>query len=125
MYIGHTDDEAVERFRKANDVFARQLLKLWHDHGNHGADHFYDTDKTMANGNALVGSAGTVAAKLAAQVSQAPVNYFEATLAFGDLAPDEAKASLAAFAETVMPVVRDAFSARAAKDGSAHVEAGA
>ena len=113
VYIGPTDHEAVERFRKANDVFARQLLKLWHDHGNYGADHFYDTDKTMANGNALVGSAETVAAKLAAQVSQAPVNYFEATLAFGDLTPGEATANLSAFAETVMPAVRAAFTARA------------
>ena len=114
VYIGRTDDEAVERFRKANDVFARQLLKLWHDHGNYGADHFYDTDKTMANGNSLVGSAETVAAKLAAQVSQAPVNYFEATLAFGDLTLAEATANLTAFAETVMPAVRAAFAARAA-----------
>jgi alkanesulfonate monooxygenase SsuD/methylene tetrahydromethanopterin reductase-like flavin-dependent oxidoreductase (luciferase family) len=118
VYIGRTDDEAVERFRKANDVFARQLLKLWHDHGNYGADHFYDTDKTMANGNALVGSAETVAAKLAAQVSQAPVNYFEATLAFGDLTLAEATANLDAFAETVMPAVRAAFTARAAEDGA-------
>lgn len=63
----------------------------------------------MANGNALAGSAQTVAARLAAQVSQAPVNYFEATLAFGYLTPDEATANLTAFAETVMPVVRAAF----------------
>ena len=117
VYIGRTDDEAVERFRKANDVFARQLHKLWHDNGNHGADHFYDTDKTMANGNSLVGSAETVAAKLAAQVSQAPVNYFEATLAFGDLTVAEATANLTAFAETVMPAVRAAFAAGAAEDG--------
>ena len=117
VYIGRTDDEAVERFRKANDVFARQLLKLWHDHGNYGADHFYDTDKTMANGNALVGSAQTVAGKLAAQVSQAPVNYFEATLAFGDLTLAEATANLTAFAETVMPAVRAAFAARSAGGG--------
>jgi alkanesulfonate monooxygenase SsuD/methylene tetrahydromethanopterin reductase-like flavin-dependent oxidoreductase (luciferase family) len=117
VYIGRTDDEAVERFRKANDVFARQLLKLWHDHGNYGADHFYDTDKTMANGNALVGAAETVAVKLAAQVSQAPVNYFEATLAFGDLTLPEATANLTAFAETVMPAVRAAFAARAASSG--------
>ena len=117
VYIGRTDEEAVERFRKANDVFARQLLKLWHDHGNYGADHFYDTDKTMANGNALVGSAETVAAKLAAQVSQAPVNYFEATLAFGDLTLAEATANLTAFAGTVMPAVRAAFRDRAAQDG--------
>jgi alkanesulfonate monooxygenase SsuD/methylene tetrahydromethanopterin reductase-like flavin-dependent oxidoreductase (luciferase family) len=117
VYIGRTDAEAVERFRKANDVFARQLLKLWHDNGNHNADHLYDTDRTMANGNALVGSAETVAARLAAQVSQAPVNYFEATLAFGDLTPGEATANLTAFAETVMPAVRAAFRARVAGDG--------
>jgi alkanesulfonate monooxygenase SsuD/methylene tetrahydromethanopterin reductase-like flavin-dependent oxidoreductase (luciferase family) len=118
VYIGRTDDEAVERFRKANDVFARQLYKLWHDNGNHGADHLYDTNQTMANGNSLVGSAETVAAKLAAQVSQAPVNYFEATLAFGDLTLAEATANLDAFAETVMPAVRAAFTARAAEDGA-------
>ena len=109
VYIGRTDDEAVERYRKAYDVFARQLYKLWHDNGNHGADHLYDTEGTMANGNSLVGSAETVASKLAAQVSQAPVNYFEATLAFGDLTLAEATANLTAFAETVMPAVRAAF----------------
>jgi hypothetical protein len=95
-----------------NDVFARQLLKLWHDNGNHNPDHLYDTDRTLANGNSLVGSAETVAARLAAQVTQAPVNYFEATLAFGDLTPDEATANLTAFAETVMPAVRAAFLTR-------------
>ena len=116
VYIGRTDQEALERFRKANDVFARQLLKLWHDNGNHNADHLYDTDWTMANGNSLVGSAETVAAMLAAQVSQAPVNYFEATLAFGDLTAEEATANLTAFAETVMPAVREAFRARQAAD---------
>ena len=119
VYIGRTDADAVERFRKANDVFARQLLKLWHDNGNHNADHLYDTDRTMANGNSLVGSAATVAARLTDQVSRAPVNYFEATLAFGDLTPDEAAANLAAFAGTVMPAVRAAFGARTAGDGSA------
>jgi alkanesulfonate monooxygenase SsuD/methylene tetrahydromethanopterin reductase-like flavin-dependent oxidoreductase (luciferase family) len=112
VYIGRTDAEAVERFRKANDVFARQLLKLWHDNGNHNADHLYDTDRTMANGNSLVGSAETVVARLVAQVSQAPVNYFEATLAFGDLTAEEATANLTAFAQTVMPAVREAFQAR-------------
>jgi alkanesulfonate monooxygenase SsuD/methylene tetrahydromethanopterin reductase-like flavin-dependent oxidoreductase (luciferase family) len=109
VYIGRTDAEALERFRKANDVFARQLLKLWHDNGNHNPDALYDTDRTLANGNSLVGSGETVAARLADQVRQAPVNYFEATLAFGDLAPEEVKANLTAFAETVMPAVRAAF----------------
>ena len=51
VYIGATDGAAMERFRKANDVFARQLTKLWHDHGNHQVDALYDTDRTIANGN--------------------------------------------------------------------------
>jgi hypothetical protein len=36
------------------------------------------------------------------------VNYFEATLAFGDLTPTEAAANLAAFADVVMPAAREA-----------------
>jgi hypothetical protein len=43
----------------------------------------------------------------------APVNYFEATLAFGDLTPAEAQANLAAFAETAMPAVRQAGQSQA------------
>ncbi|MGW7422027.1 hypothetical protein ACWGJB_18525 [Streptomyces sp. NPDC054813] len=42
------------------------------------------------------------------QVRRASVNYLEATLAFGDLTPEEAKANLDAFATTVMPAVREA-----------------
>jgi alkanesulfonate monooxygenase SsuD/methylene tetrahydromethanopterin reductase-like flavin-dependent oxidoreductase (luciferase family) len=106
VYIGGTDGAAMERFRKANDVFARQLTKLWHDHGNHQVDALYDTDRTIANGNSLVGSAETVRDLLIDRVRQVPVNYFEATLAFGDLTAAEARANLAAFAETVLPAVR-------------------
>ena len=113
VYIGATDGAAMERFRKANDVFAHQLTKLWHDHGNHQVDALYDTDRTIANGNSLVGSAETVRDLLIERVRQAPVNYFEATLAFGDLTPAEAQANLAAFAETVMPAVRQAGQYRA------------
>ena len=36
------------------------------------------------------------------------MNYFGATLAFGDLTPEESRANLRAFAETVMPAVREA-----------------
>jgi len=36
------------------------------------------------------------------------VNYFEATLSFGDLTLEESLANLAAFAHAVMPAVREA-----------------
>jgi alkanesulfonate monooxygenase SsuD/methylene tetrahydromethanopterin reductase-like flavin-dependent oxidoreductase (luciferase family) len=112
IYIGATDELAVERFRKANDVFARQLTKLWHDHDDHRSDAFYDTDQTLARGNSLVGSAETVRDKLVAQVREAPMNYFEATFAFGDLTLNEAVENLRSFARTVMPAVRQAFADR-------------
>ena len=115
VYLGQTDDQALERFRKANDVFSRQLTKLWHDHDDHRSDTFYDTDSTLARGNSLVGTAETVRDKLVAQVRAAPMNYFEATFAFGDLSLDEALENLRSFARTVMPAVRSAFAERQAQ----------
>ncbi|MEU9267133.1 LLM class flavin-dependent oxidoreductase [Streptomyces sp. NPDC048251] len=112
VLIGATDDEAQARYRKANDVFARQLTKLWHEHDDHRVDVYADTEGALRNGTALVGSAETVRDLLVEQVRQAPVNYFEATLAFGDLTPEESQANLDAFAETVMPAVREAAARR-------------
>ncbi|MGW1025602.1 LLM class flavin-dependent oxidoreductase [Streptomyces sp. NPDC002577] len=112
IYIADTDEEALARYRKANDVFARQLTKLWHEHDDHRVDVYADTDGALRAGTALVGSAETVRDLLIAQVEQVPVNYFEATLAFGDLSIEESLANLNAFAETVMPAVREAAERR-------------
>lgn len=112
VYIGPTDEQALHRYRQANEVFCHQLTHLWHEHADHRVDAFADTDGALQRGNALVGSARTVRDLLVAQVEQAPVNYFEATMAFGDLTPDESRANLAAFAEVVMPAVRAAASRR-------------
>jgi alkanesulfonate monooxygenase SsuD/methylene tetrahydromethanopterin reductase-like flavin-dependent oxidoreductase (luciferase family) len=108
VYIGSSDGAAVDRYRQASDVHFRQLLKLWHQHDNHHFDFMADVDAGLARGTALAGTAETVRDQLVDQVRQAPVNYFEATLAFGDLTPAEARDSLAAFADTVMPAVRSA-----------------
>jgi alkanesulfonate monooxygenase SsuD/methylene tetrahydromethanopterin reductase-like flavin-dependent oxidoreductase (luciferase family) len=112
VYIGATDTEAVERFRKAGAIHFEHLLSLWHKNGNHTFDFMADLDAGMTSGGALVGTAQTVRDLLTEQVGQAPVNYFEATLAFGDLTPEEAHANLGAFAETVMPAVREAAARR-------------
>lgn len=113
VYIGRTDAEGLARFRQANEVFSAELTKLWHQHGNHRADATADTEGTLASGNAIAGSAATVRDRLVEQVRQYPVNYLELTLAFGDLTPEEARANLAAFAETIMPAVREAAATRA------------
>ena len=114
--IGTSDGAAVDRYRQAAGVHFRQLLKLWHQHDNHHFDFMADVDAGLARGTALAGTAETVRDLLVEQVSQAPVNYFEATLAFGDLTPAEARGSLAAFAGTVMPAVRTAASLRYHED---------
>lgn len=113
VYIGRTDTEAEARFRQANDVFSAELTKLWHEHGNHRADATADTDGTLKSGNAVAGSAETVRDRLVDQVRQIPINYLELTLVFGDLTLAEATANLTAFAETVMPAVREAAATRA------------
>jgi alkanesulfonate monooxygenase SsuD/methylene tetrahydromethanopterin reductase-like flavin-dependent oxidoreductase (luciferase family) len=113
--IGDTDDAAAARFRKANDVFIGHLTKLWHDHGDHSPDPVWASDTVLAAGNAVIGSARTVRDQLIEQVRQAPVNYFEATLSFGDLTAEEARANLAAFADTVMPAVAEAAAAGMAR----------
>jgi alkanesulfonate monooxygenase SsuD/methylene tetrahydromethanopterin reductase-like flavin-dependent oxidoreductase (luciferase family) len=117
VYIGATDSEALSRYRKANEVFCRQLMKLWHEHNDHRVDAFADTEGGLKRGTALAGSAETVRDLLIAQVEQAPLNYFEATLAFGDLTADEAQANLAAFSKVVMPAVREAAARRADRPG--------
>jgi alkanesulfonate monooxygenase SsuD/methylene tetrahydromethanopterin reductase-like flavin-dependent oxidoreductase (luciferase family) len=117
--IGSTDGEAVERYRQAGAVHFRQLLSLWHKYDNHHFDFMGDLDAGLKAGIALAGTAETVRDQLVDQVRQAPVNYFEATIAFGDLAPQDAQASLAAFAETVMPAVRAAAAKRLPIAGSA------
>lgn len=113
VYIGSSDGEAVDRYRRASTVHHEHLLKLWHDHGNHHFDFMADVDAALARGMAFAGTAETVRDRLIEQVRQAPVNYFEATLAFGDLTVSEAQANLASFAATVMPAVREAAADRA------------
>ena len=71
-----------------------------------------DTDAGLRRGAALVGSPQTVRDLLLEQVERADINYFEATLAFGDLTPAESIANLEAFTEVVMPAVRAATAGR-------------
>jgi alkanesulfonate monooxygenase SsuD/methylene tetrahydromethanopterin reductase-like flavin-dependent oxidoreductase (luciferase family) len=108
VYIGSSDALALERYETAAALHYQHLLSLWHQHGNHAFDRMADLQATRRSGGALVGSAQTVRDLLVEQVSQAPVNYVEATLAFGDLTPAEAHANLAAYADLVMPAVRQA-----------------
>ncbi len=124
VYIGPSDAAAIDRYQAAASLHYRHLLSLWHRHGNHAFDGMADLAAGMSRGNALVGSAEHVRDQLVEQIAQAPVNYFEATLAFGDLTPAEARANLDAFANVVMPAAREAAGSREPGAGSRKPGAG-
>ncbi|MFV0373303.1 LLM class flavin-dependent oxidoreductase [Microbacterium sp.] len=107
VVVGETDDAALDLFRDAGTRFTSDLLRLWHEHDNTAFDASYDLDNMMAKGNALVGSVETVTDAILAQLSAAPVNYFEATLVFGTMTAAQAHDNLARFAQ-VMSHVRAA-----------------
>jgi alkanesulfonate monooxygenase SsuD/methylene tetrahydromethanopterin reductase-like flavin-dependent oxidoreductase (luciferase family) len=119
IYIGSSDAAALDRYEAAASLHYEHLLSLWHKHDNHAFDGMADLQAGLRRGNALVGSAETVRDRLADQIAAAPVNYFEATLAFGDLGPEEAHANLAAFRDVVMPAARDAAERSSAGQGAA------
>jgi alkanesulfonate monooxygenase SsuD/methylene tetrahydromethanopterin reductase-like flavin-dependent oxidoreductase (luciferase family) len=121
VYIGSTDAVALDRYQAAASIHYQHLLSLWHKQGNHAFDGMADLEAGRRNGNALVGSAETVRDLLAAQIEQVPVNYFEATLAFGDLTPAEAHTNLAAFADVVMPAARLAAESRQSQGSAQRV----
>jgi alkanesulfonate monooxygenase SsuD/methylene tetrahydromethanopterin reductase-like flavin-dependent oxidoreductase (luciferase family) len=96
VYVGETDEIALARYRQANALFVERLVKVWHEHDNHAVDHIADTDGALASGNAIVGSRETVTRAIAEQVELGRLNFFEATVNFGDLTDAEAEANLKA-----------------------------
>jgi alkanesulfonate monooxygenase SsuD/methylene tetrahydromethanopterin reductase-like flavin-dependent oxidoreductase (luciferase family) len=108
IVIAPTDAEAEKLFLRANGLYGRRLLKLWHDHDDHSADRMVDGMAALRTGAACVGSPDTVRDMVIHQINATGVNYLEAHLFFGDMAFDEARRSLRSFAEVVMPAVRAA-----------------
>jgi alkanesulfonate monooxygenase SsuD/methylene tetrahydromethanopterin reductase-like flavin-dependent oxidoreductase (luciferase family) len=66
-----------------------------------------DFDAVLKNGQAIVGSPDTVREMLAAQASEAGLNYFLLRFAFGDLTLDESMRSIKLFAERVQPALEE------------------
>lgn len=106
VVIGDSDAEARDRFFTANEVFKSRLVKLWHEHDDHKVDMIADSQATLDNGTAIVGSAETVLETILHQVETSDINFFEATLVFGDMSHAEGLENLHRFSE-LMPVIRE------------------
>jgi alkanesulfonate monooxygenase SsuD/methylene tetrahydromethanopterin reductase-like flavin-dependent oxidoreductase (luciferase family) len=109
VVIADTDAEALALARRAYARWWDGFIYLWRMRGMKPVFTTYteDFDAVLRNGQAIVGSPDTVREMLAAQASEAGLNYFLLRFAFGDLTLDESMRSIKLFAERVQPALEE------------------
>lgn len=110
IVVGETDREAHEIGRKAWPAFYESFIKLWRKHGTEPVNAKLPPtfDPLVEAGQAIAGSARTVADALSEQVSSGGLNYVIGSFMFGNMHHEDAAASIRRFAADVMPAVQDA-----------------
>jgi alkanesulfonate monooxygenase SsuD/methylene tetrahydromethanopterin reductase-like flavin-dependent oxidoreductase (luciferase family) len=103
VVIAPSEDEAVDIFSRAHDLFCERVTQLWHSHSDHRLDTVFSTSTALATGAACVGTAAQVRDMVVHQVETSGVNYFEMAVYFGDMTYEQASRSLATFTEQVAP----------------------
>ena len=103
VLVADTDDEALAIARPAFADFNNSILKLWHDHGDHGVDAAFDWEKGMQQGTVICGSPARVRERLSGLVEATGCNYVICSFAWGTLPQQRTLRSLQLFAQEVMP----------------------
>jgi alkanesulfonate monooxygenase SsuD/methylene tetrahydromethanopterin reductase-like flavin-dependent oxidoreductase (luciferase family) len=107
VVVAETDEKAIEIAGPAYKRWHKSLVKLWVENKVDGpafARTAVDTvQAAMANGTDIVGSPETVRQELERQIDDLGINYAVCQFYFGDMAHDDAMASLQLFADEVMP----------------------
>jgi alkanesulfonate monooxygenase SsuD/methylene tetrahydromethanopterin reductase-like flavin-dependent oxidoreductase (luciferase family) len=108
VVIADTDAEAMRLARRAYARWIAGFMYLWKKRGIQPPFTTYteDFDAVLANGQAIVGSAGTVREIIASQVADAGLNYFLLRFAFGDLTLAESMRSVELFSRDIQPSFR-------------------
>jgi len=107
VVIAASDREALGIARRAYARWFASFIKLWREARNEPAflPYVESFDETVKRGQMIAGSPASVRAALAAQVSEAGINYPLLRFAFGDLTLEESLRSLELFAAEVMPAL--------------------
>jgi len=107
VVIADTDAEAMKLARRAYARWWEGFIYLWRMRGATPPFTTYteDFDAVLKNGQAIVGSPGTVRETIAAQQKEAGLNYFLLRFAFGDLTLAESMRSVELFAERIQPAL--------------------
>lgn len=105
VVIADSDEQALDLFGRANDLFCDRITHLWHRNDDHRADRLFATESVLGSGAACVGSVATVRDRMVHQVETSGVNYYEMSVFFGDLTFDDAMRTLTAVSEHIMPAL--------------------
>src|ERR1700704_5269741 len=99
IVVADSDAEALAIARRAHRRWHQSFMKLWDKHGTRPINAFYpdNFDAAQEAGFGVAGTPDTVREALTRQIAEAGVNYLVCRLAFGDMAPEESRASLELF----------------------------
>ena len=109
VVIADTDAEAMQLARRAYARWWEGFIYLWRLRGQTPPFTTYteDFDTVLKNGQAIVGSPGTVRETIASQAKDAGLNYFLLRFAFGDLTLEDSMRSVDLFASLVQPALEE------------------
>ena len=109
IIVGGTDREAHELGQRAWPTFYESFIKLWRKHGTEPVNAKLPPsfDQLVDSGQAIVGSAKTVAQTLSDQASRGGLNYVIGSFMFGSMLHADATASIIRFAEEVAPALQE------------------
>jgi len=108
VVIADTEAEAMKLARHAYAKWWEGFFFLWKLRGQKPPFTTYteDFDAVLANGQAIVGTPDTVRETIAAQASEAGLNYFLLRFAFGDLRLEDSIRSIELFATRIKPTLQ-------------------
>jgi alkanesulfonate monooxygenase SsuD/methylene tetrahydromethanopterin reductase-like flavin-dependent oxidoreductase (luciferase family) len=117
VVVAGSRGEADDVFGRANELHEQRILQLWHEHDDHRLDGVFSTERVLAKGNGIVGTADSVRDEIVAQVEASAVNYLELKIIFGDIGFDTAAATARTITEHVAPAAREAAERAARRVG--------
>jgi alkanesulfonate monooxygenase SsuD/methylene tetrahydromethanopterin reductase-like flavin-dependent oxidoreductase (luciferase family) len=103
VVVAETDDEALSIARPAFADFNHSILKLWHDHGDHGVDALFDWETSLQQATVIYGSPDRVREQVSRIVETSGCNYVVCAFSWGTLPQKQTLRSLELFAQEVMP----------------------
>ena len=103
VFVADTDEQALAATRSAHGDWYRSIMKLWHEHGDHGNDGLFSWDTSTEHETIIFGSPARVREQMARLLEVSGCNYVACSFAWGSFTHEQMLHSLNLFAEEVMP----------------------